>query len=260
MAEKPRLPVCLDRIADGAEARLYARPCPPRILIEKLENGDWTFASPYAPEDEARWNALLFDAFGTRSCGVMNHFLEIFTTLCRDGEWDQERHYWHPRQTDFDALLAIVAAVAPENEAQAAYAAQLAALHISAMKLGEAAIKHYSDPRTVALLSKTVRAYGDGMEQLARLQGKIKPRTVNQTIQVVYCDNRSVDVSGGAVQFGGQPHAASNAATIEARSAVPSPCPDDGAALSAASREGKERVQNAWWGARLWRALWRAQR
>ena len=68
------------------------------------------------------------------------------------------------------------------------------------MKLGEQAHKGYWDVRTAATFGKLVRVYGDGMERMARLQGKLEPRTVNQTIKVVYVDNRdqgSVHIDGG---------------------------------------------------------------
>lgn len=252
--KRKKLPMAvgLAEIADAAIAEHYTRPCAPRILIEKTSDG-WQFACPYEAENQSRWEALLLQAFGTRSGAIMNHFLDVFTRLVGDGEWDEERHCWTPKQNDFDAMIAIVASLQPQNEAQAAYAAQLCALHLSAMKLGEQASKHYADPRTTAILSKTVRAYGDGMERLARLQGKVKPKTVLQTIQVVYCDSRT----GGVSPIGGQPHAAEGSASIQC-SALPSHNAS-GSALPLACGGGEASVPDAWWLARLWSALRRTQ-
>src|SRR4030095_1051780 len=98
MSDKPRIPAVLDRLADDAVVRLESRPSPPRIRIEKTEDGDWRFASPYAPEDEERWLGLLFDAFGTRHGDIVNHFLEVITTLCRDGSWNKEQRWWTPKE------------------------------------------------------------------------------------------------------------------------------------------------------------------
>ena len=251
----------MDKLADAAIERLTKRSAPPRVLIEKTKTG-WRFASPYAPEQAERWTALLADALGTRVGGVIDHFLEVFTTLCRDGRWDNKGRCWFPRQTDFDAVLAIVASLKPDNEAQAAHAAQLAALHISAMKLGEEANKRsWPEPRTVALLAKTTRAYGEGMERLARLQGTVKPKTVNQTIQVVYCDNRNVNLNGGVSSFGGQPHASAlpqqyrgPAPAIPGCAALQSPCTDHGREVPVAGGQREARLQNAWW-QRIWCAV-----
>lgn len=232
MTDKPLLPDGLDALADQALDRMRDRPCPPRVLIEKTEAGEWRFACPYAPEEEERWLALLFDALGTRSGGVVNHFLSTFTAISRHGEWDKGGRYWHPLQEDFDAVLAIVASLRPENEAQAAHAAQLAALNISAVKLAEQAAKSHADPRTTAILNKTVRAFGEGIERMAKIQGKLKAKTVNQTIQVIYCDNRSVNqFTGGASRNGGQVQAQEAGVAVE-RAALPRPCQDNREALS----------------------------
>lgn len=252
--------VGMAELADRAIQDHYERPCAPRVLIEKTGDG-WKFANPWDDEHRERWEALLFQTFGTRSSAIMNHFLDVFTKLVGDGEWDEDRHAWMPKQNDFDAVVAIVHSLKPENEAQAAYAAQLCALHLSAMNLGKQATRTYADSRTVAVLNKTVRAYGDGMERLARLQGKVQPRTVHQTIQVVYYDNRdqrSVQLTGGAAPFGGRPQGTDGGAAIRSP-ALPSPN-QGGAALPSPSGEGQESVPVAWW--RLWigRTFRRAER
>lgn len=249
------LPIGLAELADAAVQEHHERPCAPRILIEKTKDG-WRFASPYAREHQQRWEALLFQAFGTRSGAIMTHFLDTFTKLVGHGEWDEDRQCWMPKQNDFDAMVAIVHSLQPENEAQAAYAAQLCALHLSAMKLGDRLSRHYEDPRTAAILSKTIRAYGDGMERLARLQGKVQPKTVNQTIEVH--KHEHVHFEGGVSPNGAQPHAATRGATIQ-RPALSGPKPG-GQAVPLPCSEGEARLPNAWWLARLWRSVWRAQR
>jgi len=125
------------------------------------------------------------------------------------------------------------------------------------MKLGEHIAQHSPDPRTVRLLTRTVRAYGDGLLQLARLQGKLKTRTVNQTIKVFHYDNRdqrSVIFAGGVPENRGQPHGTTGA-TAAGFTALPGPCQDYGATVPLAGREGQASLSNAWW-ARLWRSAW----
>jgi hypothetical protein len=254
---KRRLPDGLDAIADEAQERLLARQAPPRVRIEKDEKG-WRFSCPYSKEDEERWWALIADAFGTRCGGLIDHFLERITELVPEGRWNREKKFWYPSEPDFNAVLAIVASLKPENEAQAAHAAQLAALHLSAMKLGEHATR-YGNERTVAILAKTTRAYGEGIERMARLQGRVQPKTVNQTIQVIYVDGRSVNqFAGGYDRIGDQPHATGDAGTAPELSALPSSRAHNGQTVSPTSRSREARMQTAWWLTRFWRAFRRA--
>jgi hypothetical protein len=251
-ANKPRLPEGLDLIADEADRRRVGRYCPPRIRIEKPKNGSWRIVSPYAKEDEERWWSLLGEAFATRDPDVILYFFETLGNLCPKF-WDDSRREWAPREVEFNALLAVVGSVRPANEAQAAYAAQLGALHLSAMKLAERTTE-YADPRSAAILNKTVRAFGDGLERIARLQGKIAPRTIHQTFEVH--KHEHVHFRGGTTPNGGQPHRAATSAPVEC-AALPRPCAD-GSAVQMPCGERQEGLPGPWWGARLWRSLWRA--
>jgi hypothetical protein len=249
------MPVGLDNQGDEAIAALDRRESAPRVLIRRTED-NWQFECPYAPEDEERWFALLFQAFGTRHGGVFNAFFDAFVRLCGDRCWDEERHVWMPDEDEFSTMLALVASHKPENEAQAAHAVQLAAVHLVSMKLGEQALKGYWDVRTAATFAKLVRVYGDGIERMARLQGKIQPRTVNQTIKVVYVDSRdqrSVQIKGGTAPVGGQPHGTDGSEAISC-SSLPSP----GAIGPSVSITGSERQTSLplpWWSAWFWRAV-----
>lgn len=250
-----RLAVGLDRLGDEAIREMENRPCAPRVLIQKTDTG-WDFVSPYRDEDRDRWTALLFQAFGTRHGAIMDHFMEVLTRLLPHNHWDEEGRFWFPDQGAFDAMIAIIHSLKPENEAQAAYAAQLVALHFVSMKLAESPAHSYWDPRTTALLCRTVQAYGDGLERFARLQGRLKPRHVNQTIQVVYVDNRDQRAlaTGGGPDFGGQPHGTARGETIPC-AALPCPGANDRAPVPLARREGQARMPFPRWGSRLWRAL-----
>jgi hypothetical protein len=244
MTRKRRLPEGLEKHADQAGLEMLARPSAPRVMIRKTKTG-WQFDCPYAPEDEERWQNLLFQAFGTRHGSVVNAFFDAFARICGDRVWDEKRNVWLPDEDEFNSILAIVAAHKPQNEAEAAHAMQLAALHLVSMKVGERASRYAYDTRTVATFAKLVRVSGEGLERIARLQGRLKAKTINQTIQVVYCDNRSVSLSGGAGPFRGQPHAASHAAAATGLPALPSPCSNYRATVPATRREGQASVQNA---------------
>jgi hypothetical protein len=251
---KRRLADGLRELGDAAIAEHIQRPCSPRIKIEKTKKG-WRFACPYSDKDAPQWEALLLQAFGTRHSAVMNHFLDALTQLVGDGYWDEARNAWMPKQEDFDAMLALIHAMRPANAAEAAHAAQLCALHLSAMKLGRTAAR-YGCERTTAVLNKTVRAYGDGLERLARLQGRLAPREVTQTIQVVYVDQRDqrIQIAGGVPSIGGQGQGTAGGAIV---SCPALPGPDKSRpALPVASGQGAAAMPLAW----LWKRLWRSIR
>lgn len=257
----------LDSLALDAERRVMSRPAPPRVKIARRKSG-WVFDNPYAKHHEAQWYFLLLDAFGTRHGSVLDHFLATIAELVPPGDrWvaHDQRAYWYPNEPDFNAVLAIVAAMKPDNEAQAALAAQLAALHLASMRVAKYAVGS-SDPRSAAILAKTSRAYGEGVERIARLQGKVPPRETKQTIQVVYVDNRSVEFKGGVGSIGGQPQEpyCDNTGNYPNRGheqcpAVPRLRPI-GSAMSSAGRKGEAGLSRPRWRERIRSAFRRAER
>jgi hypothetical protein len=243
-ADKPRLPNHLRPLAEKATTRHKRRSVPPHILIEGQEGGPLAFASPYAKEDQDDWEALLFQAFGTRSIPVMRYFVGTLARLVAS-EWDERGSKWRPAQDELDAVIAMVNSMEPRNEAQAAYAAQLCALHLSALRLAKHTTTHYADPRTVAVLNKTVRAFGDGLLNLERLQGK--GRTVKQSIKSESHKHvhQHIHYHRGDADNGGKP-CEPRAPTIETSATVPGeeafgrvvrlPCHEGQAGVSAPRR------------------------
>ena len=207
MTNKPRLPAHMRTRANVAIGKHEGRSIPPRIDVDGDDLDAW-FACPYADEDQDAWNALLFEAFGTRSASVVSCFVRQLAQFVRR-DWDQGAAKWKPSQDEFNTVLALVGAMKPRDEAQAAYAAQLAALHLAAMRLAKRVTgEGYADERTVAVMNKTVRAYGDGLAQMQRLQGKtrtarqsIKSETHRHVHQHVHLAS-----DGGTEDFGGQLH------------------------------------------------------
>ena len=256
---KRRLADGLRELGDAAIAEHIERPCAPRVKIEKTNKG-WRFASPYSDKDGSQWEALLLQAFGTRHGAVMNHFLQVLVELVGENEWDKTRRIWLPRQDDFDGVIALVHAMQPANAAQAAHAAQLCALHLSAMKLGKQAAR-YGCERSAAILNKTVRCYGDGLERMARLQGRLAPREVTQTIQVVYVDQRDqrIQIAGGVSPSGGHPHAADGGSVISS-APLPGSRPDNRFALPSPGGERQASVSDAWRIGWLGRTIGQAKR
>lgn len=236
--DKPPLPANLRPLADKAIAKHRNRPVPPKVLVEGEEDCPPRIESPYAPEDDDAWRALLYQAFGTRSHSVATYFLQQLSDLCRR-DWDEEARKWRPSEDELNAVISMVNSMKPRDEAQAAYAAQLCALHLSAMRMAQHTTTHYADARSLAVLNKTVRAFGDGLANLQRLQGK--SRTSRQTIRVESHKHvhQHVHLSdGGSAGNGGQSHTPNGAATIEGSATVPG----QGAFGEVVSLAGRSRV------------------
>ena len=238
--DKPRLPQFMRDRATVAKRAHATRPIPPRIGVDGDELSA-SFECPYADEDRDAWEALLFQAFGSRSIAVVSCFTRQLADFCRR-EWDDKAARWKPSTHEFNTVLAMVAAMKPRDEAQAAYAAQLAAVHLASMRLAERVTGGgFVDPRTVAVLAKASRAYGDGMVQMQRLQGR--GRATRQSIKVQSNKHQHLHYYGGSRENGGQPHTKA-AGVVEASATVPG-VNATGEALPSASSPFQARLPDA---------------
>lgn len=205
---KPPMPEMMAPHVASARQRHEARPASPGVVFEERKAGRWRIGSPHA--DREAWEVMICDAFGTRSHSTMWTFLDQLRELM--GEYhDGER--WVPDEFAVNAALNIINAAQPENEIQAALAAQMVAVHFLTMR---AAQRHGAsvmvNDRDVAMVSKLARTFAMQAETLGRLQGKVK----TQEITVRYekhihhhahthlHDERHVHLSGGASENGGQ--------------------------------------------------------
>src|SRR3546814_1740728 len=111
------------------------------------------------------------DLFGTRYTVVATVFLNHLIDLC-GSEWDEENQIWVPDDGELNAILHIVAAQKPQNEAQAALAAQTAATHILTMKVAKRVADYPHDTRMIAAYAKLARASATQFETMAVLMGK----------------------------------------------------------------------------------------
>lgn len=226
---KPRMPKEFIAAADSAIARHRKRKWAPEIC----DTGE-AWECPYAEEDHDRWFALLFEIFGTRQAAVVDVFFSQLQQLAGKN-WRAESG-WITDEKEMRTLFSIIASLKPRNEAEAAYAAQLCALHMAAMKLGETMGKTWGgDPRTIAVLNKTVRAFGDGLLNFRRLRGRGQ-----KTVQVIRVeahrhDHKHVHIEGGT-EFGGQPQA-TGAPLLEGSTKMPG----KGSIRQAVPRSGRER-------------------
>lgn len=231
---------------------------------------EYRFECPFRDDDAALWECLVFEALGTRSQSVFRYSLRVLSELCAN-QWKAQpdgEGEWQVDPVEMNTALAIVAACEAENEAQAAIAMQLAGLHFAGMKLAAASGRYSwgACERSAATQARIARTMASLQESLARMQGKLKPRAINQTIQVIYLDQRQqTAVLGGAADSGGQAHAHTEENRVEAvpcctglLAPLPSPCANDGQPLPSSGRERQARLPHAWGVAWLRRALGRA--
>lgn len=186
--EKLPLPEVLKPSIDKAEARTRKRSHGPIVEMKRTaDNSAWEW-----PFEEGDWRWLVLDALGTRNEAVACVFLNQLLQLCSADERDDDLHQWVPDTHELTQLLHIVAAHKPKNEAQAALAAQMAAAHVLAMRLGARAFRYEHDTRTAAAFGKMARTSVMLSDAIGRAKGK---RSTRQTIKVekrVYVDNRQV--------------------------------------------------------------------
>lgn len=208
----------------GAEKRIKRQHIPPILILEPA-GMDKEHMVP-VHNDQRLSDLQLCEAFGTRSFPVIATFLQQLEMLCQDKWWDEAAQQWRMDETTFNAALAIVSAVKPRNEMEAAHAAQMAAIHLLTMKVTARAIRYEYDTKTSAAAGKLARTFTLQMQELRAMRGKT--RTTRQNIKVTkelhqhvhYHDGRGVGETGG------QSHARSGdgyrkSSTADERPALP---------------------------------------
>jgi hypothetical protein len=127
----------------NAEARAFARPIPPGIMLEPAGFDEEHWTSPHSDVD--LWQLQLADAFGTRSRAVVITFMGQLQALVSESHWDDEAKQWRLDENELSAVLAMVNTVKPRDEMEAALAAQMVAVHLLTMKLAARALKYGSE-------------------------------------------------------------------------------------------------------------------
>lgn len=172
-------------------------PIAPGLITEE-RNGQWQVQAPH--NDENLWQLQLAQAFGTRSNSLMRVFVDQLSKLCPQ-VWDADRQDWKESETTWNALIALVADWKPENSAQAALAAQMAATHLMMMKVSSQALNrgHTVLSHDAALSAKLALSYAAQCTAMQALKGQT--RTARQSIHVTKETHQHVhyhDERGGA--------------------------------------------------------------
>ena len=216
-----------------AEARAYARPFPPGIMLEPagFDKEHWT--SPHSNVD--LWHLQLGDAFGTRSRAVLITFMAQLQALCTDREWDCEARQWRLDENEMSAALAMVNTIKPRDEIEAALAAQMVAIHILTMKTTARAIKDCYDTRTAAVAAKLARTFAMQMEALRA--NRTRRTTARQSIKVRKETHQHIHYHRGDDGNDRQAHGPTRA-TVNQCTSLPSP-DASGRVVPLPSRQGQ---------------------
>lgn len=220
--------------AGEAEARAFADTLPlmPGVIVEDRKDR-WEAMAPH--NDEELWLLQLVQAFGTRSTALLRTFLYQLARLCPEA-WDPDRQAWKTNETTWNAVLALVADWKPENSAQAALAAQMAATHMMTMKLSEQALNRGNTvyERDAAIASKLARTFAMQCETMQALKGQ--SRVARQSIHVTRESHQHIHYHEGGRENDGQAHE-SRARDPESSDTLSGDGQIDGEAVQGTSRD-----------------------
>ncbi len=174
-----KMPAMLEPWAKKAKARMDKRPASPGVMMEpRGDLGDFQAMAPH--DNHEVWALQIHDAFGTRSPSTVTVFMEQLRALCGES-WNDERKAWQPSETELNAALNFINSNQPRNEAEAALAAQMLAVHFMTMRLSAQALRT-GDARTASIAAKLARTYAAQMATLQLTRGK--RRSTRQHITV----------------------------------------------------------------------------
>jgi hypothetical protein len=242
---KSKMPQVLKDLGAKAIERMDRRSATPEVEIANNDAG-WTFNSPYREEDRDEWEALLFDAFATRSLAAFHVFTTQLSQLCST-EWHGEGKGWVPDSWELRAAIQIVRSVRPRNEAEACLAAQMVAVHRMQMKLSAQALSQsWPEPRTCAIAGKLARTYAIQLETMAKLKGRGSRQRITVR-KFSKHEHKHIHLYQGGIENGDQPHGPSDDRAnqikapleLEGRAALLGPdAPSDTVSVPGSTREG----------------------
>lgn len=218
LRRKPEAPQSLKAAVDRAKHRTLKRDSSLPLGLERDQAGelildskgqviwDWPFSGE-APAEWPDWSWMLVDAFGTRNSAIAGTFLDHLMDLVGD-EWDPKIEARVPDDGELQLLLAVVRSHKPQNEAQAAQAAQVAAAYIISMRVAKRVAQAPHDTRMVSAYARLLQAQATLTEAVSGRKGK---RIARQSIKVVrethVHHHQHVHVAGGEEEMENRGHA-----------------------------------------------------
>lgn len=233
---------------DAIKKRLMSLPTSPGVMAESTKDWGWRIAAPHS--DSLLWEMQIHEAFGTRSSALAETFLQQLMKLCPE-DFDEDCQQWRTNETEWNAILALVADQQPENSMQAAMAAQMAATHLMQIRLSAQALNRGGMvmEADAALASKLARTFAIQCETMMALQGKV--RTSKQSIKVTKETHQHVHYhkhdGGEGAENDAQPDGPRDerTQTIEGCASLPRQSERNGKALPSPSDKGQAGLSQA---------------
>lgn len=252
-APKPkREPTEREKVAiEAAKAALLERPARPTLDVVQADSSNVTMTLPHSDAEGA--GAMIHEALGTASEGFREVALhEIVRAMAPGGKGLTD--------DQIGSGLALMGAIAPANELEAAIGLQILAMHHAALDMtARARLNAGQYVQTAAaytnMATKLSRTMAAHVEALGKLRAGGKQ---THEVRYVYVNGpaafgpgaRAAAAYGGgghASENGGQSHAAPQLQHIPAEPLPPMWRADpEGLALSGSSGGGAEALQDAW--------------
>lgn len=219
-----REPTAAERAAIEAIGTKAAKPARAALRLTAMPGEPLEISPPHA--DAKGWGAHVCDTFGTSSTAFADQALNRVLTVVR-GRGDAA-----PTQTEANAALAIMGAIAPSDELEAAIGEQFIAAHSLTMDLFAKAKHADLMPKLesyTTLANKTARTAATLVEALAKLRSGGKQ---THEVRYVYVNGPAVfgdyaqtlvgaPPSGGGRGIQGQPHEPSTFPGVAALEGLP---------------------------------------
>lgn len=206
---------------NAAKARVDTRRVAPTIFTKTKPDGVGVYLD--APHSDATgWHEHMCDTFGTASSEFMEASFQQLANVANHTASEVDARA-------ASAAVAAVAGIAPQNEAEAMLASQMAGTHIVAMEILRRT-KFASDIRVMqeygTLATKLLRTYTAQMETLARVRRKGEQNVIVKHVHVheggqAIVGNVSQSApaeagrkGGAANEKGQQPHAPNDVAAL----------------------------------------------
>jgi hypothetical protein len=193
-----------------AKPKPERRPPTKRETAQNAAASEWMLAAKHPPAvevdgarvvpphaDEVGWIDQLHQTFGTASHDFMNHGIGALRYTNTDRGKQNDTEY---AASSINAGLAIMAAVAPENEVEAALGLQMAGCHMLAIEmLGRAKHTDRTDHMQLygGMAVKLQRTFAAQLETLAKIRTKGK-----QVVEVIHIHKHIHAAPGSQVVVG----------------------------------------------------------
>lgn len=227
---------------------------PPTVHVGETADGKPVLGLPH--RDQAGWMALACEAFGTASTAF------VAAETQRLAKALVPAYGRAPTDTEMNSALALIAGIAPRNEAEACLAIQMAAVHAGTMTLmaSVARMSPHSSAyeMTARLANRFARTYATQIEALGKLRRTASTQVIRVERVLVAAENAVVGTinpagQGGQIIHGGQCGGASDEGAGQPAQCTALRSEDQvRSALPAPGGEGEAALQNSWRGEGDW--------